>query len=102
MADISVRDGAADLAGAARRSVCHMIKARARYYLRRPMALDLLHPGLSTAAPATLVAVAEFLVERETTSPRRWFGFGGEINLINARAARLLGRAARRQARVSH
>ena len=96
MASIDVR--AADhLELAARRSVSHMIKARARYYMRCPMALDLLHPGLSTASPHGLVAIAEHLVERESTSPRRWFGFGGEVNLINARAARLLGRAARRR-----
>ena len=44
MASIDLR--AADhLERAARRSVSHMVKARARYYMRCPMALDLLHPG---------------------------------------------------------
>lgn len=83
----------------ARRAVSHMIKARARLYARKPMALDALHPGLSCAAPATLIAIAEHLVERETMSPRRWFGFGGEVSLINARAAHVLGRAQRRAMR---
>lgn len=87
-----------DLAAPARRAAAHMIKMRSRHYARRPMALDALHPGLSVASPATLVAIAAHLVEREERSPRRWFGFGGEVNLVNARAALLLGRAQRRLA----
>ena len=85
----------ADIAAAARRAACHVVKARARFYDRRPVALDALHPGLSMAAPATLVAVATHLVAREGRSPRRWFGFGGEVSLVNARAALLLGRLRR-------
>ena len=98
MTDVGRHDDTLDLAAAARRSVRHIIKTRARHYARRPMTLEALHPGLSMASPATLLAIAEHLVERETLSPRRWFGFGGEVNLVNARAARLLGRAARRAA----
>ena len=85
-----------EFATPARRAVAHMIKMRARHYARRPMALEALHPGLSNADAVALVAVAAFLVERETRSPRRWFGFGGEVNLVNARAALLLGRTRRR------
>ncbi len=84
-----------DLAAAARRAACHVVKARARGYDRRPQALDALHPGLSMADPATLVAVAAALVARERCSPRRWFAFGGEVGLVNARAALLLGRVRR-------
>ena len=84
------------LAAAARRAACHLVKTRARDYARRPMMLEALHPGLSAASPRTLVAIAGHLVEREARSPRRWFGFGGEVNLVNARAALLLGRALRR------
>ena len=80
----------------ARRAATHMVKVRARHYDRRPMALEALHPGLSGATTPTLIAIAEHLVERETRSPRRWFGFGGEVTLLNARAALLLGRARRR------
>ena len=90
-----------DLAAAARRSAAHAVKARARQYGRRPQALDALFPGLGCAPPATLVAVAEHLVEREARSPRRWFGFGGEVTLVNARAALLLGRALRRAGRAT-
>lgn len=92
---------AADLATAARRQVAHSIKNRARAYARRPQSLEALFPGLGCAPPDTLLAVAEHLVERESRSPRRWFGFGGEVNLVNARAALLLGRALRRRARVT-
>lgn len=88
-----------DLAAPARRAAAHMVKMRARYYGRRPMALDALFPGLSMATPASLVAIASHLVERESRSPRRWFGFGGEVNLVNARAALLLGRVQRRAGR---
>lgn len=90
-----------DLGAAARRCVAHSIKARARRYGRQPQALDALFPGLGQAPPDTLVAVATHLVEREAGSPRRWFGFGGEVTLINARAALLLGRALRRAGRVT-
>ncbi len=88
-----------DLASAARRSIAHTLKARARRYGRRPQMLDALFPGLGSAPPDTLIAVAAHLVEREMRSPRRWFGFGGEVSLVNARAALLLGRALRRAAR---
>ena len=90
-----------DLAAAARRSIAHTLKARARRYGRWPQALDALYPGLGRAPPDTLIAVAAHLVERETSSPRRWFGFGGEVTLVNARAALLLGRALRRFARAT-
>ena len=60
------------------------------------MALEPLYPGLACASDATLIAVAKHLVERESRSPRRWFGFGGEVSLVNAKAALLLGRARRR------
>ena len=86
----------ADLATVARRTVASTIKARARRYARHPQALDALFPGLASVTPVTLIAVAEHLVERESHSPRRWFGFGGDVSLLNARAALLLGRALRR------
>jgi hypothetical protein len=86
------------IAAAARRAASHLVKTRARRYARTPSALDALHPGLSRTTPATLVAIAAHLVEREIRSPRRWFGFGGEVSLLNARAALLLGRARRRRA----
>ena len=95
----ATRDDA--IAAAARRAASHMVKERARRYAHKPSALDALHPSLSHAAPATLIAIAEHLVEREIRSPRRWFGFGGEVSLLNARAALLLGRARRRVVRTT-
>ena len=92
---------ARDLAAAARRSIAHTLKARARHFRRRPQDLDVLFSGLGRASPETLIAVAEHLVEREAFSPRRWFGLGGEVTLLNARAALLLGRALRRAARTT-
>ena len=86
------------LAEAARTVARALVKGRARFYDRYPMALDALHPGLACAPPAALVAIGQHLVERESLSPRRWFGFGGEVGLVNARAALLLGRLRRRAA----
>ncbi|WP_219322894.1 hypothetical protein [Methylovirgula sp. HY1] len=60
------------------------------------MMLESLYPGLASAPPATLIAIAEHLLETERRAPRRWFGFGGEITAINAKAALLYGRARRR------
>jgi hypothetical protein len=85
-------------AAAATRATAHMIKSRARHYLRRPLSLEVLYPGLSHAGPQKLIAIAAHLIERESRSPRRWFAFGGEVNLVNAKAAYLLGRVLRRQA----
>ena len=99
MAEHTTRDrpaDAVDFAAAARRGVAHRIKMQARLYARRPLMLETLHPGLSSASPATLLAVAEHLLDRERRSPRRWFGFGGEVTLINARALLLWARARRR------
>jgi len=89
-------DAAYALDAQARRTAAHMVKCRARDYARRPMALENLYPGLAAARPETLVAVAEHLLEVERKNPRRWFGFGGEIKALNAKAALLLGRALRR------
>lgn len=83
----------------ARRTAAHLVKSRARDYARRPMQLEILYPGLATAEPQVLVAVATHLLARERDKAQRWFGFGGEIGGINARAALLLGRTWRRTAR---
>lgn len=87
------------VAAAARRAAAHLVKAQARRFVRRPLALERLHPGLAAASPPTIIAVAEHLIERERTMPRRWLGFGGEVPLVNLRAARLLGRVLRRRDR---
>ncbi len=74
----------------------HLIKHRARTYAERPLDLDAIAPGLSGAAPETLISFAADLLCVETATSRRWFGFGGEVALLNARALMLLGRTRRR------
>lgn len=96
MAQLAEFDAAAAIAAQARRTAAHMLKCRARDYARRPMALEALYPGLAAAKPEALIAVAEHLLESERQNPRRWFGFGGEVKALNAKAALLLGRAMRR------
>jgi hypothetical protein len=93
------QNAAEALAAQARRTAAHMVKCRARDYAQRPMALEILYPGLAAARPATLIAIAEHLLEIERKNPRRWFGFGGEVKALNAKAALLLGRALRRRKR---
>jgi hypothetical protein len=89
-------DPAEALRAQARRTAAYLVKARARDYARRPMLMEILYPGLAAADPAALIAVAEHLLRRERQNPRRWFGFGGEISALNAKAALLLGRTLRR------
>ncbi len=76
-----------------------MLKRRARDYARRPMQLEILYPGLAVATPDVLIAVAAYLLKNERKNPRRWFGFGGEISALNAKAALLRGRTLRRAPR---
>ncbi|MCI0601141.1 MAG: hypothetical protein L0Y60_16815 [Beijerinckiaceae bacterium] len=86
----------AALRAQAARTAVGVIKQRARVYARRPMSLESVFPGLSAAAPETIIAVAKHLIVTEREAPRRWLGFGGEVSLLNAKAVLLLGRALRR------
>lgn len=78
------------------RLVARLVKDRARAFLRRPSSLDLVFPGLSVATADTMIAVARRLLETERQTLRRWFGFGGEIPALNARAVLVVARARRR------
>lgn len=80
----------------AMRTGLNHVKYRAKAYARHPMDLDTLVPGLSQARPEVLISVAKQLLWTEQHAPRRWFGFGGEVIALNARAALLLGRTLRR------
>jgi hypothetical protein len=82
----------------ARRSAVFLVKQRARAYAKRPMTLENVCPGLAAAAPETMIAMATHLIETERHTPRRWFGFGGEVPILNAKAVLLLARARRRAA----
>jgi hypothetical protein len=97
----SIQDAEIDAAlrAQARRLAAQLIKRRARAYSRRPMTLETLSPGLSSAAPEGMIAIATHLLARERAAPQRWFGFGGEALALNAHAALLLGRVFRRAAR---
>jgi hypothetical protein len=83
----------------ARRSAIHMLKCRVRDFARRPFELENLYPGLAAAPPDVMIAVAEHLLLRARRDPQRWFGFGGEVTALNAKAALVLGRVLRRNAR---
>src|ERR1700730_11454030 len=80
----------------ATRTAVDIIKVRARAYAKRPMTLESVSPGLSAAAPETKIAVAKHLIAAERNAPRRWFGFGGEVPILNAKAVLLCARALRR------
>jgi hypothetical protein len=82
-------------AQATRTAVC-LIKDRARAYAKRPMTLESVSRGLSAAAPETKIALAKHLIAAERNTPRRWFGFGGEVPILNAKAVLLSARALRR------
>jgi hypothetical protein len=80
----------------ARCAVAALVKRRARALAQNPTALESVLPGLSEAVPETLIAVARKILEGERQAPRRWFGFGGEVRALNAKALLLLGRLRRR------
>ncbi|HEY8033806.1 MAG TPA: hypothetical protein VIF02_15905 [Methylocella sp.] len=86
----------AALRAQATRTAVDLIKHRARAYAKRPAMLQNVSPGLSAAAPETLIAVAKRLIAAERQAPRRWFGFGGEVPIFNAKAVLLSARALRR------
>jgi len=75
------------------RTAAALIKKRARAYAKSPVLLDSVSLGLSSAAPETAIAVARHVIMTERNLPRRWFGAGGEIPSINAKAVLLYGRA---------
>jgi len=83
----------------ATRTAVVLIKDRARAYAKRPMMLENFFSGLSAAAPETIMAVAKRLIAAEGKAPRRWFGFGGEVPILNAKAVLLSARARRRDER---
>jgi hypothetical protein len=89
----------AALRAQATRTAVNLIKDRARAYAKCPVSLENVIPGLSTAAPETIVAVAKHLIAQERNPPRRWFGFGGEVPILNAKAILLSARALRRDKR---
>jgi hypothetical protein len=92
----------AALRAQATRTAVHLIKDRARTYAKRPMTLETAFAGLSAATPETMIAVGRHLIEMERQTPCRWFGFGGEVPIINAKAIVLFGRALRRARGVDH
>jgi hypothetical protein len=79
----------------AARTARALIKERSRAYAGSPLLLEAVWPGLSSAAPETMIAIANYLIACEEASPRRWMGFGGEVPLLNAKAVLLLARARR-------
>lgn len=87
------------LATQGRRSAAAALKRRARSYAKQPMALETLYPGLAAATPQSMIAIAEHLLENERRAPQRWFGFGGEVKALNAKAALLYARTLRRKPR---
>jgi len=83
----------ARLRAQAARTAAKLIKIRARTYANGPMALETLLLGFWAAAPGKLAAAAQLHFAAERNLPCRWFGAGGEIPLVNAKSALLLGRA---------
>ena len=86
----------AALRAQATRTAVELIKDRARAYAKRRMTLENIFPGLSAAAPETIIGVAKHLIAAERNARRRWFGLGGEVPILNAKGVLLSARALRR------
>jgi hypothetical protein len=91
-------DGVKAFRSQANRNVAFLTKLRARAYAGSPDRLDSVSPALSEASPDYMIAVAAALLSQERIRSKRWFGFGAEVQALNARAIFLLGRARRKSA----
>jgi hypothetical protein len=80
----------------AKRTALDLTKRRARAYMMRLLTEETYFPEALDAAPDQIIAVAKRMIAAEKSVPRRWFGFGGEAPLLNARALLLCGRVLRR------
>jgi hypothetical protein len=89
----------AALRAQATRTAVELVKDRARAYAKRSRTLENVFPGLSAAVPETIIAVAKHLIVAERNAPCRWFGFGGEVPILNVKAVLLSARALRRDKR---
>src|SRR5215469_8618623 len=69
-----------------------MPKARAREYARQPWQLEMVLSGLSEQRPQFIYACATILKCHELRNPRKDFGFGSEVPLVNLRAAQIYAR----------
>jgi len=96
MPNLAQAHAEAALRAQAKRTAVDLIKDRARAYANRPMTLENVFPGLSAAGPETVTAVAMRLIAAERNAPRRWFGLGGEVPILNAKGVLLSARALRR------
>jgi hypothetical protein len=79
----------------ARRTAAYMLKPRARLCASADAIGDSLS-GARRSRAGCLDRRRGYLLENERKNPRRWFGLGGEIGALNAKAALLLGRTLRR------
>jgi hypothetical protein len=77
-------------------AVAVLVKQRARALAKDSAALEAVMPGLAGASAEVMIASARQILDKERQNPRRWFGFGGEIRALNAKAVLLLGRTRRR------
>ncbi|MGH6836314.1 MAG: hypothetical protein ACREC9_12380 [Methylocella sp.] len=85
----------AELEARAKATAEAIIEARARDFAMQPAMLDLLEPDrallgltpLSKLPPLRLRSRIEELTAAEIAMPRRFRGFGGEVPLINLKAA---------------
>jgi hypothetical protein len=88
----------AALRAQAKRTALDLTKHRARAYLTRLLIEETYFPEVLWTAPDQIIAVAKRMIAAEKSVPRRWFGFGGEAPLLNAKALLLCGRVLRRAA----
>ncbi|MGH9676045.1 MAG: hypothetical protein ACRD36_03000 [Candidatus Acidiferrum sp.] len=83
----------ADMAAQAKETALAMVHDQARRYALKPRLLDALDPKsakqLSELTPRQLRYRIAILIGVEVSTPRRLHGFGGEVPLINLKAAAL-------------
>jgi hypothetical protein len=85
----------AALEAQARRTVPREIKRGAHRYALCPSLLDSIECGLSRLTPRAMTARLKHLLAEEIATPRRMFGFGGYVPMLNLKSALVYARYSR-------
>lgn len=94
---IGIDDAIRNVEAAARRCAYRTLKACAALFVRTPIAMESVFPGLAISSPERIIKTGEHLLEQARLHPTRDFG---SVKATNAKAVILAGRFLRRFERL--
>lgn len=74
---------------AAKQTFEYAVRAKAHQFSQAPALLDGISQGLSRKSPKKMRDAVIGFIDEEIMNPHRYFGFGGEIPLVNLHGALL-------------